>query len=370
MRLLFLTRSYAAPPETGVEIRTAYLVRALSAVPGTSIRVLHHPWGTPAACEDIPNVSVKVCPSAWRLRYELLRSQRVFDLALVDTCALMPHIAGLCLPVIVNEHNVEYEIMQQGGDRRAHRWRWAEEQMWRTAEGVITCCERDAEIMKGAGAHHVAVVPNILDVMPGRPGTRRAPAPTVLFAGTFSYWPNQEGLRWLLEQVWPLVRSQVPGATLIVAGRNARRVAHLCPEGVQVISDPPVAAMTALEASAAVAVSPLFSGGGTKYKIIKAIAAGCPVVAVGQSVEGLDGLDLAHVRVADTAAGFAGAVVAALGATTEGLAPSAQWLARYDWRTYTAPLGQFVSEARRRWEATPLTRRAVRRFIPLTWPHF
>jgi glycosyltransferase involved in cell wall biosynthesis len=131
----------------------------------------------------------------------------------------------------------------------------------------------------------------------------------VLFGGSLDWFPNIDAAQFLATNVWPLVRTRVPAARLVIAGKDpvddVRRLEAL--PGVTVVSNPP--SMLPLLREASVVTAPIRTGSGIKIKTVEAMAAGKAVVATGLGCEGWDVVDGVHLRRADSAAAFAEAVV-------------------------------------------------------------
>jgi glycosyltransferase involved in cell wall biosynthesis len=152
-------------------------------------------------------------------------------------------------------------------------------------------------------------VPNVVDV--AAVAVRRAPAdpPEALLIASFDYAPNREGLRFLLEEVMPLVWRAAPRLRLTVVGRGAE-----APPG----ADPRLAvlgfvgSLEPLYARAACALVPLLSGGGAPVKFIEALAHGLPVVATPRAAAGVDAEGGRHFFEGDGVEGFAHALLEAL----------------------------------------------------------
>jgi glycosyltransferase involved in cell wall biosynthesis len=126
--------------------------------------------------------------------------------------------------------------------------------------------------------------------------------------GNFHHPPNVDGLRWLLDEIWPKVRAQVPTAELRVAGPEcpAPGVA-LEAQGVHMVGF--VDDIDAFFDQAAVSLGPYRFGGGVKIKVLEALARGCPVVATPVGAEGLEISDGEHFGLATDATTFAAAIV-------------------------------------------------------------
>jgi glycosyltransferase involved in cell wall biosynthesis len=171
-----------------------------------------------------------------------------------------------------------------------------------------------------------SVVPNALDV----PRTvlanagDRTPAHAV-FTGRFDYLPNLDAAATVCERIAPALALSAPRLPVLLAGAAAdavRLVGVQVPENVRLVSDP--ADVSALIRDG-VMIVPLAYGGGTRFKVLEAMALGAPVVSTAKGVEGLEVQHGRHyVRVEEPAA-FADAIamVAANGALRRAMARAA-----------------------------------------------
>lgn len=174
---------------------------------------------------------------------------------------------------------------------------------------VVSAKEKELVERLVAPSTPVTVVPN--GVEPGDyAGFHREPEPdTLIFAGSLTFTPNYEAMRWFVGEVWPLVKAQQPEACLTITGAPGER--RLPPaEGVTLAGFVPD--VRPLVANAWVSVAPIHAGGGTRLKILEALALGTPVVATSKGAEGLDLVAGEHLLLADSPEDFAAAVVCLL----------------------------------------------------------
>ena len=200
---------------------------------------------------------------------------------------------------------------------------------------VVTVSDRDAaEIPRD-----VTVVPNGTDYPDAvTPVPEDGP---YVFVGACDYPPNVDAVSWWANEVWPLLRAPRP---LHVAGRRPEALGDLARHpGVEVLGE--VDDVAPVLESAGLVVVPLRHGGGTRLKVLEALAHGRPVLSTTKGAEGLplgegDGVVRADDPVALAAAAD---VLLADGARRQRLADGGRAVAReYDWRVVAGPFGDLV----------------------------
>jgi sugar transferase (PEP-CTERM/EpsH1 system associated) len=152
---------------------------------------------------------------------------------------------------------------------------------------VVNARERDAVAALEPRAR-IEVVLNGIDTVSFRPLQGPASEPTVIFCGVMNYSPNEQAALWLVREVWPLVRSRVPTARLILAGASPSRVVTMLASsstGITVTGT--VDDMRPYLWQSAVSVAPLSLARGLQNKVVEAIAAGLPCVVTKAVYDGL-----------------------------------------------------------------------------------
>ncbi len=135
---------------------------------------------------------------------------------------------------------------------------------------------------------------------------RKAPTaewPTVFHLAFMEWMPNQEALTWLLDEAWPLVEAQIPQARLIACGMKMPEYLRQRSGGQVTIGGEVEDAIEFLYQYGVMAV-PLWSGSGTRIKILEGLAAGKPIVTTSVGLQGIPAKHGEHLLVADTPGGF------------------------------------------------------------------
>jgi glycosyltransferase involved in cell wall biosynthesis len=217
-------------------------------------------------------------------------------------------------PVIYNAHNLESAFRRDLGRTsrlqvRALR-RFERGLLARAAEAWMVS-EPDLDGARAlCPSARLRYAPNVVDVAAITPVTPGANERRALFVANFGYEPNLNGLRFLLDEVFPRVWAQLPDARLALVGAGLERPGSGDPrvETLGFVED-----LAAAYASASCAVVPLLQGGGTPLKLIEALAYGLPVIATPRATAGLALRDGEHCLVAGDAPAFASALARVLG---------------------------------------------------------
>lgn len=257
---------------------------------------------------------------------------------------------------VVMAHNVETLIWERYRENEPEPWRrWYiaaqcrkferfERRAFAEANRVVAVSPDDAALVRDRfGMPRVDVVDNGIDRDYFGALTADRDPFTILFLGSLDWRPNQDALALMLDRIFPLVRAAEPRARLDVVGRNppptlVRRAAEI--EGVSVHAD--VADVRPSLARSSVMAVPLRIGGGSRLKILEALASGLPVVSTRVGAEGLCLRDGEHLVIADGAEAMASSLLNALRdpGTARVLAERGRALVRerYDWDALAAEL--------------------------------
>ena len=225
-------------------------------------------------------------------------------------------------PLVVDSHNMDYELARQyarAGESLARRlyaganWRKLrreELRTYRNADGIYLCSTADERrLLDQVPGARTAVIPNAADVEYYQPRPTDPPPDgrTVVFFGLLSYVPNVDGVTHFVQDIWPRITDAHLHAHLkIVGGRPPPSLLALAGPRVEFTGFVPD--LRPHLAAAAVVVVPLRLGGGTRLKIVEAMAMGKAIVSTTLGAEGIEVVPGCNVLIEDQPAAFADAV--------------------------------------------------------------
>lgn len=233
---------------------------------------------------------------------ESILTQKKYDLIHAETFYMMPHLPKTNIPTLLVEQTIE-SLGYESYARDAH-WllkpllnldiakikHW-EEHYWRQCSRLVVMSAEDKQLVaeRLGSDEKIEVVENGVDTVWFDAKNRKEPSvPTVLSVGTFKWLPNREAVRYLVKEVWPSIRSAVPDSHLWIVGSAPTEDIFALEQSdprISVTGDIPDIRDAFTQSH--VLLAPVFSGKGTRYKILEALASGTPVVATPTAVEGL-----------------------------------------------------------------------------------
>ena len=193
--------------------------------------------------------------------------------------------------------------------RLRHTFTWFKLRMYlsqllRSFKAVTVVSEQEQKLIAQNFPHikNIQVIPNCVNMDDYKDIHVEAKPNTLIFTGSFRYHANHEAMVWFVRDVFPLILEKVSDAQLIITGDHADLP---LPSNQSVTLAGYVDDVKGLIASSSVALAPLWSGGGTRLKILEAMAIGTPVVATTKGAEGLDAQTGKHLLVTDEPDKFA-----------------------------------------------------------------
>lgn len=258
-------------------------------------------------------------------------------------------------PFVLTEHNVESSLGAATYDRlpgwalpfvRYDQWRYRrwERRVMSQAAAVVAVTEKDARQLGAMLGRPVPVVVNGVDCEHFAAARPAPEAQRVLFLGNYEYAPNVDAVEWMLDEILPRVWAHCPDARMSVCGYA------LPAEWAQRWSDPRiewqgfVPDLLQLQSSSSVFLAALRHGGGSKLKVLEALAAGLPLASTAQGVSGLELRDGEDYLGGESAEQLANAVVRLLQdpARARALGENGRAYARraHDWSVAASQLDQ------------------------------
>ncbi|MCE5324493.1 glycosyltransferase family 4 protein [bacterium] len=354
MKVLFVAAWFPYPADNGSRIRTYQLIKALSNKHEVYLVSLLQDDSDPVNVKylsDICNV-VSLHPSRWfkpgsfksMLGYLSSRPRSMVDIydpavrssvgrvlneikpdvVIASTLGVVEYVSRpLDIPCILDEHNCEYAVLRRNAaniDGALKRLRydagWKKFARWesgvcRSFDSVVMVSDGDCELMLEAAPdlRNLEVVPNGVDTDHYDPANRHSEQSTLIYNGAVTFRANLDAVRYFTSDIYPLLIQSMRDIKLRITGRTT---------GIDLrgISDCPGIEFTGyvndirdVLASSALCVVPLRQGGGSRLKILEAMAAGVPVVSTSIGAEGIDGVDGRHLLLADTPQNFADCIL-------------------------------------------------------------
>lgn len=349
MHILFLSRWFPYPVTNGSKLRIYQLLTGLAA---------HHEvtlvsFADEAGLDPAPPQLGALCkiahvvpwkpftPRSWPARFGFLQmaprsvvasyspqmahaivqtlAQQPFDLVIASQLATAGYVRHFGqTPALFEEVEVGvlYEPYRQAATfkrRLRHSLTWFKHrhylaQVLRQFCACTVASPRERDLVRAVQSRSAAieVIPNCVSLA-DYAALETVPQPaTLIFTGSFRYFANYEAMCWFVQEVLPLVQAQCPETALTITGDSANQplppARHVQVTGV-------VPDVRPLLAQAWCSIAPIHSGGGTRLKILEAMALGTPVVTTSKGCEGIDAQDGVHLLVADTPQAFADAIL-------------------------------------------------------------
>lgn len=224
-----------------------------------------------------------------------------FDLIHAETFYVSPHIPKTKIPIVLVDQTIEYQVYEHFVKNfriptlrpllyiDVFKIKFWEIYYWKKANRVVAVSEKDAEFMrKIVGERKVSMVPNGVgeDLMKD---VALHFSRTILFMGNYAWLQNIEAARILALEVFPIIVKEIPQVKLILAGQFTEKIKELESESI-VLKDLEVDDIRGVQnaySNAGVLVAPLYGPGGTRLKILAAMAAKLPVVTTKVGIAGI-----------------------------------------------------------------------------------
>jgi len=252
-----------------------------------------------------------------RMREEIERQLKSshFDLIHAETFYITQNIPDTTIPVVLIEHNIEYQVYERFAAKANLLYRPAllydiykmkkeEENSWRKAAAIGAVSLEDRKIIQTINPQ-VSLVRNGVNpaqfIRKDPSGVISQNPKKILYIGDFSWIQNRDTLSWIIKEIWPKIKSAQ--TVLWVVGREIPQTLKNLTSDPDIIFDEKSASRPAEQIfkEAFLLLAPIRVGGGTSYKILESMAVGTPVVMTPLSANALLAKDFHDALVGDTA---------------------------------------------------------------------
>lgn len=247
---------------------------------------------------------------------EKLNEER-FDLIHAETFYVMPHLPKIQTPIVLVEQTIEYQVYKHFIDNLHFfpfkiplsldiiKLKYWETKFWQMADKIVAVSESDKEKMLSlVPGLNVGVVPNgagedLMEIWELR--KKRKIRPVVLFLANFLWLQNIEAGGIFIKKIAPMIKEKRPEIVCRIVGQEARMKLKrfLKDSNVEVcdLKSDNIEGVKKAYHEAMIFVSPLRGPGGTRLKILGAMAAGVPVVSTTVGIKGIEAKDKVEVLI-------------------------------------------------------------------------
>lgn len=246
-----------------------------------------------------------------------LLGKEKFDIIHAETFYIMPHLPKTNIPIFLLEQTIEYQVYQHFVNSlpfflkplfsldilKLKIW---EKNYWKKAYLVGTVSNTDKQtIVRLEKNIKPVIIPNGAgeDMIAERIQPKNLENPLVLFQGNFFWLQNTEAANFLIKKIIPLAKKIIPKVKFIIAGQNAaNKIGQIKDKNLEIIDIAPDQndKVKKIYQQADIFIAPIFGPGGTRLKILAAMAAGIPVISTKTGVTGLDIKNNSNVIIANT----------------------------------------------------------------------
>jgi glycosyltransferase involved in cell wall biosynthesis len=336
MKILMLTPYLPYPPSSGGQVRSYNLIKNLAKEHQITLFSLikydeekryikdlkkycqeicvfkrpEKPWTLRNILRTVfgfyPFLVIRNLSSGEKIAVEKKLKETSYDLIHAETFYVMPHLPQTDIPIALTDQTIEYQVYQHFVNNFKFlplkpflyfdvlKLKFWETRFWKMADKVIAVSQSDKQKMKSlVPGLRVEVIPNgagedLLSIYKIRKEEKKI---YILFQANFLWLQNIEAVSRLVKKVFPLIRKTFPQAICQIVGQKAKeKLKGLEREGVEIIdlANDDIEGVKRAYQRASIFLAPIEGPGGTRLKILAAMAAGVPVVTTSVGIEGIE----------------------------------------------------------------------------------
>jgi glycosyltransferase involved in cell wall biosynthesis len=392
MHILFLSRWYPYPPDNGSRIRIFNLLKYLSQKHDITllafaddtvsqqrrdemrrycerVEVVHYKAFQPSSLKAVlgylsskPRSFIDTFSAEFQALVGRVSHEAHYDVVIATQFDMLPYALSLRdIPKILEELEISIfhdAYMQETNPLKKARkglmwgkWKHYLHEVLPRIDGVTVVSEPEADALRAAvpDYRHVVVIPNGADVAHFT-GSFGQPEPySLVYNGALSFYVNFDAVQYFAAEILPRILLECPQTKLYVTGRLEGVAVEEIPNREHIVFTGYLDDIRPRVANSWVDVVSVRMGGGTRLKMLEAMALGTPIVSTTRGITGFDVTPGHDILVADEPQAFADAVVRILTdpALRQSLSDHARHLveARYDWQVIGQQLEDFVESA-------------------------
>lgn len=262
---------------------------------------------------------------SFRKRVIRILDEHEFDIVQMEMLYIAPYIDTIRkysgAPVILRAHNIEHEIWDRVRETTrnplkkwylrhiTHTLKSYEINVLPRFDGIAAITGRDANALeKYVPNNKITDIP--FGIYPEQYEISNPDEwnfPSLFHIGSMNWMPNEEGIKWFIDNVWPLIRNNHPDVKLYLAGRHMPDwLKKLNVQNIEIVGE--VESAGGFINSMGVMIVPLLSGSGIRIKIIEGMAAAKPIVSTTVGAEGINCTSGKDILLADSPEEFSDAV--------------------------------------------------------------
>ncbi|MEX1216425.1 glycosyltransferase family 4 protein [Saccharospirillum sp.] len=241
-------------------------------------------------------------------------SSQNYDAIYVDTVGLCGLLESVDCPVIVNHHNIESQMLERRAEnssgllQKYFRWQAVKTRKWeeywcnRVSMNFV-CSELDSRRLQGYIHRRIEVIPNGVDIEYFKRSSEYSTSDVAgcIFAGGLEWYPNAKAVDFIVNSLEPVFDEKIAGGPIVICGKGWHKgLSDLSKKSKKVRAAGFVDDIRIPMEKAALYICPISDGGGTKLKVLDALAMGIPLIAHPIACEGIDVVEGRHVVYAST----------------------------------------------------------------------